>query len=150
MCEPGDRPDGFGSKPKADAHGPRRERILAEPPRQLDGTDHARAVVVGLHRMAGVRLDKELPCFGVWTAFGVDNRRSDFESLFRVGDEFGFDDCMILFIAWKFVEGILRQAKSPITFIIFENPRDCVWAFLVEIQMRLEFFERKILSTGNE
>lgn len=58
--EPGDRADGLGSKPKADAHRASGKRILCESPRQLDRADYARAVVVGLHRVTRMRLHKEL------------------------------------------------------------------------------------------
>ena len=34
--------------------------MLSEPPRQLDSTDDPRAVIIGLHGVAGVRLYKEL------------------------------------------------------------------------------------------
>ena len=146
--EPGDRADGLRSKPKADAHRASRKRIFRESPRQLDRADHARAIVVGLHGVTGMRLHKELARFGIGSAFGVDNRGGDFESLFRVGDEFGFDDRVIFFIARKFVESVLRQTESPIAFVVFENPRNGMRTFLVEIQMRLEFFKGKNFING--
>src|SRR6185369_544874 len=63
--EPGNCANGLWSEPKADAHRSRRKRIPGKPPRQLDCADHTCAIVVRLHRMTGVRLHEELPCFGV-------------------------------------------------------------------------------------
>ena len=77
--EPGDRADGLRPEPKADAHRASRKRILGESPRQLDRADHARAIVVGLHGMTGMRLHKELTRFGIRSAFGMDDRGGDFE-----------------------------------------------------------------------
>ena len=122
--EPGDGADGLRSKPKADAHRASRKWILRESPRQLDRADHARAIVVGLHGMTGMRLHEELPCFGIWSTFRVDDCRRDFESLLGVGDEFGFDDRVIFFVTWKFIEDVLRQTESPVTFVVFEDPRN--------------------------
>jgi hypothetical protein len=139
--EPGDGADGLGSKPKADAHRASGKRILRKPPRQLDGADHARAIVIGLHGVTGMRLHKELARFGIRSALGMDDRGGDFESLLGVGDEFGFDDRVIFHLARKFVEGILRQTESPVTFVVFEDPRHRMRTFLIEIQMRLEFFK---------
>ncbi len=139
--KPGDRADGLRSKPEADTHRASRKRILSEPPRQLDRADHTRAIVIGLHGMTGMRLHKELARFGIRSAFGMNDRRGNFESLLRVGDEFGFDDRMIFFITWKFVEDILRQTESPIAFVVFEDPGNRMRTFLIEIQMRLEFFK---------
>ena len=139
--EPGDGADGLGSKPKADAHRASGKRILRESPRQLDGADHARAIVVGLHGVTGMRLHKELARFGVGSALRMDNCCGNFESLLGIGDEFAVDDRMIFLVAWEFVEGILRQTESPVTFVVFENPRHGMRTFLVEIQMRLEFFK---------
>src|SRR3990170_7265382 len=68
VCEPGNRADGLGSKPKADAHRASGKRILGEPPRQLNRANHARAIVVGLPGMTGMRLHKELARVGVGSA----------------------------------------------------------------------------------
>lgn len=148
MRQPGDRADGLGSKPKADAHRASGKRILRQPPRQLDRADHARAVVVGLHGVTGMRLHKKLARFGVRSALRMDDRRSDFESLFGVGDELGLDHRVIFFVAWEFVEDVLRQAEAPITFVVFENPRHGVRTLLIEIQMRLEFVEAQHFING--
>ncbi len=139
--EPGNRADGLGSKPEADAHRTSGKRILGKAPRQLDRADHARAIVVGLHGVTGMRLHEEFTCLGIRSAFGMDDRRGDFESLLWVSDEFRFDDRMIFLIARKFIECILRQTKSPITFVVFEDPWNSMRTFLIEIQMRLEFFK---------
>ncbi len=79
--EPRDGADGFGSKPKADAHRTSGKRILRKSPRQLDGADHACAIVIGLHGVTGMRLHKELTCVGVGSALRMDNRGGNFESL---------------------------------------------------------------------
>src|ERR1044071_3205444 len=111
--EPGDRADRLRSEPKTDAHRSHRKWILGESPRQLDCADHAGAIVVSLHGMTGVCLNKELARIAIWSAFRMDDRSGNFESLCGVSDKFRFDDRMIFLVAWKFIEGILRQTESP-------------------------------------
>ena len=145
MREPGDRADGLGSKPKADAHRASGQRVFSESSRQFNRADHARAIVIGLHGVTGMRLHKELARVGIRSAFGMNNCCCDFESLLGVSDKFRFDHRVIFFVAplREFVESIFGQTESPITFVVFEDPRNGMRTFLVEIQMRLEFFERK-------
>ena len=88
VCEPGDRTNRLRTEPKADTHRAGGQGIFSETPRQLDRADHTRAIVIGLHRVTGVSLHKEFACFGVGSAFGVDDRGSDFESQRGIGDEF--------------------------------------------------------------
>src|SRR6185295_17907686 len=97
--------------------------------------DHTRAIVIGLHRMTSMRLHKELAYVGIRSAFRMDQRGCDFESLLWVGDEFRFNNHMIFLITWEFVKNILGQTESPIAFIIFENPWNSMRTFLIEIQM---------------
>jgi hypothetical protein len=60
---------------------PAGKRLFSESARQFNRADHARAIVIGLHGVTGMRLHKELARFGVRSAFGMDNCRRDFESL---------------------------------------------------------------------
>ena len=148
MGEPGDGANSLGAEPKEDAHRPRRQRIRCETARQLDGADHACAVVVGLRGMAGVGLDDDLARFGVGSAFGVDDRSGDFESSRRVGDEFGSNHSAIFFVAREFIEDIFRQAETPVALVVLKDPWDGVRTFLVEVQVRLQFIESQGLVNG--
>ena len=55
-----------------------------------------------------MRLHEEFTCIGIGSPFGMDDCRRDFESLRGVGDEFRFDDRVLLFVARKFIEGVFR------------------------------------------
>src|SRR5690349_17199142 len=98
--------------------------------------------------MTGMRLHDDLSCGCTWTAFGMNDCGRHFESLFRIGDKFGFDHRTIFFIAWKFVKDVLWQTKSPIAVIIFKDPGNRMWSFFVVVQMWLQFFEGKCFING--
>src|SRR5688572_9214519 len=131
--KPGNCADGLGSKPKADAHRASGKRILGEPPRQLNCTNYPRAIVVGLHRMAGMRLHEEFARFGIRSAFGMNDRAGNFESLLWIRDEFRFDDRVIFLVSWNSIERAFRQTESPITLVVFEDPWNGMWTLLIEV-----------------
>src|SRR5215211_6859410 len=93
--QPGDRADRLRPEPEADAHRTRRQWILGESARQLDRADHPRPVVVSLHGMTGMRLNKEFTRIGIRSTFGMNNSGGDSETLPGIGGEFGFDDHVV-------------------------------------------------------
>jgi hypothetical protein len=78
----------------------------------------------------------------------MDHGGGHLETLLRIGDEFRLDHGAELLVARESVEGVLRQAKTPVPFVVLEDPRHAVRAFLVDVQVRLEFVEREHLVDG--
>src|SRR5689334_6008021 len=68
-----DGTDGFRAEPETHAHRAGWQRVFRQPTGELDGTHHAGAVIVGLHRVTGVCLNNDLSRRWNWSALWMND-----------------------------------------------------------------------------